>query len=268
MPGPYIGFYVAAHEDDWQFFRGEQAYADLNAANVRIVFIHTTAGDAGRTDGWWEVRERGAIASIRAAVPAAPLKFDVRTVNGHPISVYVCGNSTSYFLRLPDGYGQQNLPTLNSLTHLRDGVVSSIAAVDHSTSYAGWSDFWNTLKGILQTETAASSSVNPWVNAPDYNTVRNPNDHADHKATADALRMFVSSSYNRAWWVGYDIQNRPVNLSGTPYNQKKSLVDAYSNMVLQLTTQNGAPSQADPAEWAAFGPHSYVTIRSYGMVDD
>lgn len=53
---PYVGCYVAAHQDDWQLFRGEQAWADLNTAGVRVVFVHTTAGDAGATNGWWEAR--------------------------------------------------------------------------------------------------------------------------------------------------------------------------------------------------------------------
>jgi hypothetical protein len=257
-----VGFYVTAHQDDWQLFRGEQAWADLNTAGVRIVFVYTTAGDAGATNGWWEARERGAIDSIRAAIPAAPLRYDVRTINGHPISCWECGNSASYCLRLPDGVGTQ------SLSNLRDGVISSLTAIDHSTTYTGWTDFRQTLQAILQTETAASTSVNPWLNAPDYNTARNPNDHSDHRATADALRHFVSSGYGRAWWVSYDAQNRPVNLSGTPYNQKKAVFDAYGNSVLQSTTKNGSPVQPNATEWALWGARSYVTIRPFGSVDD
>lgn len=258
----YVVFYVAAHEDDWQLFRGEQAYADVNSTNVKGVFIYTTAGDAGQTNGWWEARERGAIASVRSARPAAPLTFDTRVFNGHRIASWNCGNTTSYFLRLPDGIGTA------SLSNLRDGVIASLTSVDHSTVYNSWSDLWQTLQSILQTETAASQSVQPWVNAPDYNPVRNPNDHADHRATADALRMFVSSAYNRAWWVGYDSQNRPANLSGTPYNQKKTVFDAYGNAVLQETTANGSPVSPSQQEWTLWGARSYVTIRSFGSPDD
>lgn len=257
-----IAFYVSGHQDDWQFFRGEQAYSDLNGPGVRIVFIYTTAGDAGQTDGWWEARERGAIASVRAAIPASPLKFDVRRINNHPLSYYACGNSGSYFLRLPDGIAPQ------SLSSLRDGTIGSLTAVDHSTTYTGWADFCQTLRSILQVETAASTSVNPWVNAPDYNPARNPGDHADHRATADALRSFVATAYNRAWWVSYDSQNRPPNLSGTPYAQKKKLFDAYGSSVLQSTTANGAPVQPNATEWGWWGARSYVTIRPFGSADD
>lgn len=53
-----VCFYVVAHQDDWQIFRGDQAYADYNyTSDVKIVFIYTTSGDAGATDGWWEARE-------------------------------------------------------------------------------------------------------------------------------------------------------------------------------------------------------------------
>lgn len=258
-----IAFYVTGHQDDWQLFRGEQAYADLNSAGVKIAFIYTTAGDAGQTNGWWEARERGAIASVRAARPASPLKFDVRMMNGHRIAYYECGNSGSYFLRLPDGINNPQ-----SLSNLRDGGISSLSTVDHSTIYTSWADFCSTLQAILQAETSASTSTSPWVNAPDYNQTRNPGDHSDHRATADALRSFVSATYNRAWWVGYDAQHRPANLSGTPFNQKKLMFDSYGNAVFQATNENGAPVSPITQEWTLWGARSYMTIRPLGSVDD
>src|SRR4051794_24564258 len=112
-----VAFYIAPHQDDWQLFRGGQAYAGLNEPGARIVFVYTTAGDCGWTDGYWEAREKGAIASIRAAIPPSPLTTCVRTIAHHPITVVECGNSTSYCLRLPDGVGSQ------SLSNLRDGVI-------------------------------------------------------------------------------------------------------------------------------------------------
>jgi hypothetical protein len=57
----YVAFYVSAHADDWISFRGHQAWGDLKETgdDVRIVFVYTTAGDAGRDDGWWHRREDG-----------------------------------------------------------------------------------------------------------------------------------------------------------------------------------------------------------------
>ena len=60
-----LAFYVTAHEDDWELFRGEQAYRDLATPTKKVVFIYVTAGDAGQTNGWWEAREQGALAAVR-----------------------------------------------------------------------------------------------------------------------------------------------------------------------------------------------------------
>src|SRR3954452_22050254 len=150
-----VAFYISPHQDDWQFFRGEQAYADLNDPEARVVFVYTTAGDNGWTDGYWEAREKGAIASIRAAFQPAPLTTEVRSIAGHPITVFECGSSTSYCLRLPDGVGSR------SLSNLRDGVIPTLTAVDSSTSYSGWDDFRSTLRVILERERSLTDTPHP-----------------------------------------------------------------------------------------------------------
>jgi hypothetical protein len=251
-----IAFYVMAHQDDWQLFRGDQAWIDLNESGARIVFVYTTAGDAGRTDGWWEARERGGIASIRAAIPASPLTFHIRTFNGHPIASWDCGNTTSYCMRLPDGI----------LDKLRE---RPLAAVDGSTTYTGWADFVQTLRAILDTETEASSSEHPWVNAPDYNPKDSPSDHQDHIATGQALREFVTldSRYSRVWWVGYDVKTRDPNVSGDNLVHKKKLFDAYAAEVLAETTRNGKPTQRDDALWERYGTRNYCSRRLWDTLD-
>ncbi len=262
MANPNVAFYVTAHQDDWQFFRGEQAYQDLTTGDTRIVFIYTTAGDDKMLPGWWEAREKGAIASIRKAIPAAPLLFNTADINGHRIAKFSCGNSVSYCLRLPDN----DAP--NSLENLRAGVISSLRSVDDSAVYRDWEDFVFTLKAILAIETLGGNNAHPWVNAPDYNATRNPGDHADHKATADALQTFVSEFYNRAWWATYDTSNRSPNLSGSRLAQKRAMFDAYSNEVLSQTTANGVPHSPNETEWNWWGDKSYVTLRAFNTDDD
>src|SRR5947209_5394289 len=68
-----VVFYISAHQDDWQLFRGERAYRDLRAPGLRVVFVYTTAGDSGDGPGasWWRARERGALASCLGAQPEA-----------------------------------------------------------------------------------------------------------------------------------------------------------------------------------------------------
>ena len=84
-----VAFYISAHQDDWQLFRGERAWSDV-MSGATVVFVYVTAGDAGRRDGWWEAREEGALASSRLIVnqrrldPAPPDQTrDSVTINGH-----------------------------------------------------------------------------------------------------------------------------------------------------------------------------------------
>src|SRR5436305_5546939 len=146
-----LAFYITAHEDDWELFRGELAYADSHSSADKIVFIHTTAGDGGLADGWWEAREMGAVAAVRSALDPAPLTIHVQSFTGHPLQRYVCGNPVIYCIRLPDGNAQgTGYPGtgFTSLSQLRDSN-KRIAAVDGSTDYATWIDFCGTLSAIV-----------------------------------------------------------------------------------------------------------------------
>ena len=276
-------FYVGAHQDDWELFRGNAAMKDLADPTTRVVFIYASAGDAGRTDGWWEARERGAVAAVRSGVGAAPLTIDHVRVNDHAILRYTSRNSASYFLRLPDGRYQfgTGYPATNneSLTQLRD-AGKAIAAVDKSTTYRTWADFHATLEAIMNLERGlVPSAVHPLVNAPDYFSVDNSHqdcqtpgpcnvcDHPDHKAVGDALRQFVGGVYSRNWWVGYDAQNRPENLPAPDFVQKGRAFFAYAAAVLQETTANGKPAEANLGEWKAWGARDYYRTVNWDRPD-
>lgn len=261
MPYSRVVYYVSAHPDDWQLFRGEQAYYDLYALGVKVVFIYLTAGDAGMTNGWWEVREASAVASLRPALVPSPLLIDVRCFNQHPIVRYRCGNSVSYFLRLADG-GRDGLgfaATDNtSLSYLRD-VGKPIRAVDGSTEYLSWSDLCLTLQYILEAEAEDIPQEHPWINLPDFDSQYSPGDHADHTATSDAINTFAAGRFNRSFWVGYDTQNRASNLSHLNYYRKGKMFDAYRRKVQELLTANGqSVNQAFfETEWINWGSRSY-----------
>jgi len=265
-----IVFYLAAHQDDWELFRGEQAFADLQTPNLRVVFIYTTAGDAGRTDGWWEAREQGAVAAVRCALPKSPLKVDIAAFRSHPILRYTCGNSASYFLRLPDGdirTGKGYPATgFQSIEQLRDGN-KPVTAVDKSTTYSSWQDFCLTLKDILESERTRAGATHPRVNAGDYDVACDPDDHYDHRATADALRSFAGGTYERVWWVGYDSKNRPENLSAQALENKKTVFLGYGIKVLEQTTLNANPVQPSEGEWKLWGARSYYRVVAFSKSD-
>lgn len=264
-----IAFYIMAHQDDWEAFRGEFAYGDAHNTSNKIVFIHTTAGDAGQTTGWWEAREAGAISAVRSALRPMPLTSNVQSVHGHPLQRYVSANTVVYFMRLPDGSpGGTGYPStgFESLSLLRDSN-KPIVAVDGSTSYRSWTDFCDTLSAIVDLESQGVAEDHPWINAADYAPTTNPGDHADHKATSDAVRTFASSRFNRAWFLTYSIQACAADLSGGALTSKKATFDAYSNEVLRVTTLNGAPVPPNQEEWDSYGARSYARLVTFGQPD-
>lgn len=250
-------------------FRGDAAYRELRSPATKVVFIYTTGGDAGWTDGWWEAREQGAVAAVRSVLKPAPVTLDVAKLNGHPIIRYTGPNNASYFLRLPDG----NVKTgkgypwtgYESLAQLRDGG-RRITAVDKSTSYESWADLWQTLAAIVARERTQASGARAILNASDYDATCNPRDHIDHRTTGAAVRMFAAD-YDRVWFVGYDTKNRPVNLKRPAFTDKYSVFLAYSRAAYLASSLNGHATEMKYWEWQLWGPRSYSRSVKRGVLD-
>src|SRR4051812_36717493 len=99
-----ISFYVVAHADDWQLFMHPNVYNDLRAAGSKVVYIITTAGDAGGSETYWAAREEGSKSSVRFCLaPLAALSESTGTkqFNHHIINYWAANNAACYFLRLP-----------------------------------------------------------------------------------------------------------------------------------------------------------------------
>ncbi|MBV9762901.1 MAG: PIG-L family deacetylase [Acidobacteriaceae bacterium] len=253
-------YYVVAHQDDWQLFYGHQAFLDLTEPGARVVLVYTTAGDAGRTDGWWQAREQGALAaqSLSREVPQP------RTIHigRHPIAIYDAGAFISYHLRLPDG----NIDGTGfdstgraSLQKLQAGGIAEIAAIDGSTSYAGWNDFCATLGAILDREGLPGTA---WINAADWSWSCSPRDHWDHKATADALRQLAGAKCNRLWFTTYSNDARPANLNSNDLAHKEAVWLAYRQHVQAL-----ADVEFLDWEWETWGAKNYFRRVLAGQDD-
>lgn len=244
-------YYVVAHQDDWQLFYGQQAFLDLAEPEGRVVFIYTTAGDAGRTDGWWQAREQGAL-TAQSLTRAAPAPRTLR-IHGHELAVYDAGSFVSYHFRLPDGNidgsgfeatGHVSLPKLQA------AGLREIAALDGSAVYAGWDDFCATLASIFEREGLPESA---WINAADWSWVCSPRDHCDHKATADAIRHIAGTKCNRLWFTTYSNDARPANLASGDLAHKEAVWLAYRRRVQAL-----ADGDFLDWEWRTWGAKNYV----------
>jgi LmbE family N-acetylglucosaminyl deacetylase len=245
-----VAFYVSPHQDDWQLFCGDRAWADI-AAGHEVVIVYPMAGDAGGTKvpGWWQARELAALESCRLVTGPKPHLWGVRWLHGRPITYCDCGLTTSYFLRLPDG----------RLEAFRQGNPAALAALDGSTAYGSWGDFCDTLRALLERHRPAGSELGR-VHAPDFDAAFNPHgeglaypqstDHPDHIATAQAVRAATDGGgYRRFWWVGYDTSRRLANLDRLDTDRKRRLQRAYTDRLLVVTREAGTPVD----DWAEAG---------------
>ncbi len=231
-----VSFYVVAHADDWQLFMHPNAYNDLIASDSKVVFIITTAGDAGADETYWGAREEGAKSSIRfclAPIAALSQSNGTRIFNNHSIIYWSTNNATCYFLRLPDGNLDGNgFSTRNyqSLSKLKAGHISTITAVDYSTTYQSWPDFYTTLQTIILFESTGTPNV--WINYLNPDAGINPNDHPDHIATGQAIQdMTIISGLRQALFVGYTLNNASADLQPTDLFWKVGMFAAYEKAV-------------------------------------
>jgi len=168
------------------------AYHDLQNAENKVIFLHTTAGDAGCGTGcasYYLAREEGSLRAIRFMCNAinpelkqgAEMNETHVLINGHLILRYSYVNAVAYFLRLPDG----NLTGVGypihehaSLKHFYEGTTPTLSAVDKSTVYQSLDDLVKTISGIITYESNTPDQAS--FNIADTNTAINPGDHSDH----------------------------------------------------------------------------------------
>ena len=184
--------YVSTHPDDWQLFMNPNAYNDLQNPENKVIFLHTTAGDAGCSTGctsYYLAREEGSKRAIRFMYNAintdsklgAEMNETQVLINGHLILRYGYANAVAYFLRLPDGnFTGIGYPIHDhaSLKHFYEGTTPTLFAVDRSTSYSALDDLVKTISSIMKYETNTPDQVS--INVADTNTNINPGDHSDH----------------------------------------------------------------------------------------
>ena len=235
-----VSFYIVAHQDDWQLFMTPTAYLDLHNRATKVVFIYTTAGDAGKDRPYWTAREKGALGSVQFALDtsfSAPEKVTSgqKTFRGHALWSMEYKKSMSYFLRLPDGrmtgkgspvYGEA------SLIKLRRQHIPSITAVDNSSTYQSWDDFCQTLAEIIRAESEGCKEV--FLNASDFVLSRNFADNADHTATGLAVKDTIDllgGKFPLTLFRDYDIDLFPPNLSAVDVLWKTSLFIAYDVII-------------------------------------
>jgi hypothetical protein len=236
-PAPSVSVFVVAHPDDWQLFMNPAAFHAMNEPHEKAVFVHVSAGDAGRgVSGepvpYYLAREEGALRAIRfmanAANATAALGADTRPRAveraGHRINRHTYANAVAYFLRIHDGNivtGDRYEEHPLSLQRLRSGASAETRAIDESARYAGWKDFVDTLEAVILSERAPGAVLN--LHIAELDERRNPGDHHDHRAVAFAMEEVAARlpCARVSRHQEYATRDRRVNVRGADY-----LIDA------------------------------------------
>lgn len=188
-------YYVIAHADDWQLFMTPDAYYDLTTEGKQIVFIVTTAGDAGMEEAYWRAREEGMKSSILFCLkrnhPLITREGTLATSHG-AVSWWRVNTIICYFLRLPDGciHGEgYTKHQFASLCHLENGSACRLESLDGQIALSSWESFENLLYEIVTSASGSmESTVFKFLN-PDAQS--NPCDHSDHQCTGRAILRIV-----------------------------------------------------------------------------
>ncbi len=232
-PTPTLSVFVVAHPDDWQLFMNPAAFRAMDEAHEKAVFVHVTAGDAGRgVSGepvpYYLAREEGALRAIRfmanAADDKAALGPDTQPQNveraGRTVARHAYANAVAYFLRLHDGFivnGRDYQVHPMALERLRLGTAPEAAAIDGSARYAGWSDLVATLRAVIASELAPGAALH--LHIAELDERLNPRDHPDHRAVAFAMeevaQLLPCARVSRH--QEYATARRKPNVSGVDY---------------------------------------------------
>ena len=243
-------FYIHAHQDDWELFMGDRAYTSGQVA-TKVVIVYMTAGDGGESTSWWMTRELAARQAVDVIAPAAGVwNCAPQAINGHQIRRCVKGKAVSWETRIPsctmwaEGYFNRGC-----LSDIRDGYRTSLTALDGTATYTSWTDLMNTVRGIVDFESNNGSAPNVEVNAPDYDRVVNRQDHPDHSAVADLVRAAsLTRNWNTSYYIDYQTQNMPVNLSQAVHDIKRDVYYAYDNYMGNARLGRGQ-YEADHQAW-------------------
>lgn len=237
--------YVAAHEDDWQLFIGNEVYSDIAAAK-NVVIVYITAGEGGlRTGGsgavpFYRARELGTFQSILiptflSGVSKTGDGWFTRTLNSKRIYANKERNVTSYYLRLPDGNpggGGYEINNSESLGRLYVGNKPSIKAIDGSATYNGWGQLRSTLEAIIRYHVGNQSGFKLATHLPDW--TQNESDHSDHFHTGLlAQEAGRNTGASMRGWLDYVVNTKPANLTTSQFIDKVHMHGALASILAQ-----------------------------------
>ncbi|HTD80638.1 MAG TPA: hypothetical protein VK723_00665 [Thermoplasmata archaeon] len=281
-PAEIWDVYVHAHEDDWQLFESPNTYYDYQAGH-HLLFIYVTAGDAGNGVGYWGAREQASEASLQWLIGTTfsgtsafeTVCYTDTSFVCHDVWRYTLNRTVSFYMRLPDGNSDGNgFPStgFQSLEKLRDGLISSLSAVDGSTTYFSWADLYETVAAAINAYAPYDATTR--VNSPDFDRIRQSfegkncngcSDHPDHLAVADAvynITIAAGRPWARSFFIDYPMgwadSRYPANLVPADYAIKRELFMRYVDRMKALVGEDAYALQ--PTFWENIFHRNYYRI--------
>jgi hypothetical protein len=264
-------FYLVAHQDDWQYFMGKDAWQDLVNPERKVVFIYLTAGDACNGTGtcssgipYFAAREEGAKNSIYlAALPGRnPEEVSASSPNptvwfdDHPVARWRYRNAVNYFFRLPDGRAHRlhsscytcglDLADSSYVNLFRRGILRPLSDITGSSAYRDWEDLAETVVSVLRME---KSGADIFLHTHEFSQSLNPSSHPDHREAgllADFARKQIPGMVTY-FHLDYVTGNMEKNLTKPESETEINLFSAYD----AAKTNFGCPSDRNlgDLEW-------------------
>lgn len=199
-----VSFYIIAHADDWQLFMNPEVLRDLNNPAKKVVFIVTTAGDAGRGSLFWKAREEGMKSSIRFCRRIISReRTAIKKVREFHFNYCALDDVTCYFMRLPDGglSGDGFISNNHqSMSRFQCGDIKQLTSLDGLVQFSSWERFCEAIEALIAGE-AGRECVD--INYLNPDRIANPGDHPDHQATGAALKQVSGNNRNVTLFAGY-----------------------------------------------------------------
>ncbi len=206
---------IVAHQDDSLLFQSPDLFHDIQNDRCTMT-IFVTAGDAGSGEQYWLGREDGVKAAY-ANMSGVANEWTVSDagISGHPIPVFTLAshpNISMAFLRLPDGGVDGNgLSNPVSLKKLWEGSITSLTAIDNSSSYSK-QDLINTFAALYaQYQPSRINTQNFVISFGDL-------DHSDHIATgyfSKSAHQLYTTPHTIYAYQGYDSVFHAINVFNT-----------------------------------------------------
>lgn len=237
---------VWAHADDDLIF-GNPGISDAIGRGECVRSVYLTAGDAGRTTGYYRSRELGILRAYNEMRGKPGTFWDetrLTLLTGAQVTRFTPKDDARLsviFLRLPDGGmtgGGFRATGYGTLPKLVDGAIPTLYPVDGATPLSR-----DALAATVAELTAASGPAQVFTHVPG-GAAQAGGDHPDHIATGTLVReAALGGAFPREiarYYVGYQSEGWQANLGGDQLQRKVTTYRIYAAEDSELACSDNA----------------------------